>query len=388
MFRRPNFATRVLAGPSMARFSTTPSLLAHRAIVYTKNGPPSDVITATTYPTLPPPQQGWVNVKLLLAPINPSDVNVVEGVYPSKPSLLSSWTPSGELLKHPVYPAGNEGLARVTAVGGGVDGLKEGDRVVITAQQYGTWASARTVPSQVVMKVPETLSDVGAATVSTNPATAYNMLHSFTDIEDGGWVLQNGANSAVGQAVIQIARQRGWKTINFVRSRPDLDDLKERLYALGADVVLTYDDLADKGLRDRVKEWTGNKPISLMLNCVGGKTIPRTVSLLGHGAYVVSYGAMSKEPMPVSTSSLLFKDVRYHGFWQTGWYKRKSAEDRRALMKQLAELKLEEPEHEIVTLSAERTDEEVSETVKGVIAKMGEGRYGKKVLLSFEDPQD
>ena len=52
-----------------------------------------------------------------------------------------------------------------------------------------------------------------------------------------------------------------------------------------------------------------------MLNCVGGKIIPKMASLLGSGAYVVTYGAMSKEPVVVSTSSLIFKDIQYHGFW-------------------------------------------------------------------------
>jgi len=33
------------------------------------------------------------------------------------------------------------------------------------------------------------------------------------------WVIQNGANSAVGQAVIQIAREWGIGTINLVRDR-------------------------------------------------------------------------------------------------------------------------------------------------------------------------
>lgn len=45
------------------------------------------------------------------------------------------------------------------------------------------------------------------------------MLKDFVDLQPGEWVIQNGANSAVGQAVIQIAAARGLKTINLVRSR-------------------------------------------------------------------------------------------------------------------------------------------------------------------------
>ncbi|TCD68433.1 mitochondrial 2-enoyl thioester reductase [Steccherinum ochraceum] len=357
------------AGRSVACFSSSVALQAHRALVYSETGQPADVLRATTYPTLPSPRQDWVNVKFLLSPINPSDINTIEGVYPSRPSLLSSWTPDGTPLEQPVYPAGNEGVAVVTAVGGGVKDLKEGDRVIITAQQTGTWASARTVQSQAVTKVPEELSDVNAATITVNPATAYNMLHEFTTLKEGDWVLQNGANSAVGQAVIQIAKQKGFKTINFVRSRPNLDDLKQSLQNLGADVVLTYGDLSDKALKNQVKEITGGKSIRLMLNCVGGKTIPRMVSLLGTGAYVVSYGAMSKEPMPISTASLIFKDVQYRGFWQSRWYKQNTLEDRLALIKKLTAMRLVEPEHEIVSFSAEKSDAEITQSVKVMMAQ-------------------
>lgn len=45
------------------------------------------------------------------------------------------------------------------------------------------------------------------------------MLKDFIDLQPGDWVIQNGANSAVGQAVIQIAAARGLKTINLIRDR-------------------------------------------------------------------------------------------------------------------------------------------------------------------------
>ena len=52
-----------------------------------------------------------------------------------------------------------------------------------------------------------------------------------------------GANSAVGQAVIQLARLQGVKTVNVVRDREDIADLKSRLAGLGADMVLTEEEL-------------------------------------------------------------------------------------------------------------------------------------------------
>ena len=72
--------------------------------------------------------------------------------------------------------------------------------------------------------------------LQVNPPTAYNMLHDYVQLDEGDWIVQNGANSAVcqlsalersfqclwaqvGQAVIQIAAARGWKTLNFIRNR-------------------------------------------------------------------------------------------------------------------------------------------------------------------------
>jgi len=95
------------------------------------------------------------------------------------------------------------------------------------------------------------------------------MLNDFMALEAGDWVVQNGANSAVGEAVIQIAAAKGLKTVNLVRDRPNIEELKQRLHAIGATQVLTYDDLADKTIREKLKEWTGGRGIRLGLNCVG-----------------------------------------------------------------------------------------------------------------------
>jgi trans-2-enoyl-CoA reductase len=45
------------------------------------------------------------------------------------------------------------------------------------------------------------------------------MLLDFVNLEPGDWVVQNGANSGVGQNVIQLARLRGLKTVNIIRDR-------------------------------------------------------------------------------------------------------------------------------------------------------------------------
>lgn len=141
----------------------------NRAIVYSQNGDPSKVLTALTYPSLPPPTSNTLNVQFILAPINPADLNVVEGVYPAKPALDASFASSGKGSKDdPVFVGGNEGLARITAVGDGVSGFHADDWVVMTKAQLGTWCTSKNVGADDVVKVPRVagLSEVHAATMT------------------------------------------------------------------------------------------------------------------------------------------------------------------------------------------------------------------------------
>jgi trans-2-enoyl-CoA reductase len=68
------------------------------------------------------------------------------------------------------------------------------------------------------MKIPNDIPKAYAATVSVNPCSAYRMLRDFESLQPGDVVIQNGANSMVGLAVIQMARAMGVKTVNVVRS--------------------------------------------------------------------------------------------------------------------------------------------------------------------------
>ncbi|KII87523.1 hypothetical protein PLICRDRAFT_112875 [Plicaturopsis crispa FD-325 SS-3] len=407
--------TRLRCGSCISHFSTSSSCLARRAIVFARFGDPSEVISSVSLPSLPLPGPDTINIEFTLAPINPSDINVIEGVYPSRPSSVDSLSATGRgSPEEPVFIAGNEGLAKVVHVGSGVSGLQKDDWVVMRKQQGGTWVSSNNVRVDDVLKIPRgegdnQLSEVNAATMNVNPATAYNMLHDFADLKAGEWVLQNGANSAVGQAVIQIAASKGIKTINLVRNRENFESLKTALLSYGGTQVLTYDDLTDKATRSKVMEWTGGKDIRLGLNCVGGKETTLMARLLGHNAHLVSYGAMSKQPFSLPTSLFIFKNLTSHGFWQSRWYQDHSLQERIALIQKLTELmtqgkvrecwpiefneilleyQLREPEHEIVVIEGSLSDEEATTRIRSTIAKMTDGRQGKKVLLKVEDPVD
>lgn len=142
-----------------------------RAVIYSQNGDPSQVLSVLTYNSLPvvtlPPDS--VNLKFLLSPINPADINVIEGVYPSKPTKMERLAASGKGSEgNPIFIGGNEGLAQVVAVGNGVDSLKVNDWVVMTKQQSGTWSTDKNVCATDVLKVPhaENLTEAQGATLT------------------------------------------------------------------------------------------------------------------------------------------------------------------------------------------------------------------------------
>ncbi|KAI1796596.1 NAD(P)-binding protein [Ganoderma leucocontextum] len=355
-------------------FSTTSAYYANRAVVYADNGNPAEVLRVQSYDPFPPPPPGSISIHFRLSPINPADINVIQGVYPAKPALQ-------HLAGQDVFIGGNEGLAEVVDIGSNVRDLQKGDWVTLGKSQFGTWSSTRTINAEDVIKLPASgLSEVNAATINVNPATAYNMLHEFVDLKEDDWVLQNGANSAVGQAVIQIAARKGIKTINFVRNRPGLDNLISSLTQLGATHVFTYDALTDKALVKQVKQWISKRPIRLMLNCVGGPDTTAMTRFLGENAHLVSYGAMSKKPLSLPTSLFIFKNLCTHGYWQHRWYQDHSRRQRENLMRTLTKLKLKEPEHEILDLSGEASDEAATKKLQETLIRMETG-FSKKILL-------
>lgn len=114
--------------------------------------------------------------------------------------------------------------------------------------------------------------------ISVNPPTAYRMLKDFGNLIKGDIVIQNASNSAVGQAVIQLCAAWGYKSVNIVRNRPDIEKLKGDLHALGADLVITEDDIRLPSTKKLIENLGGS--VKLALNGVGGKSATNLARLL------------------------------------------------------------------------------------------------------------
>jgi len=174
----------------------------------------------------------------------------------------------------PAAVGGQEGVVEVVSVGNQVKDFQKGDWAIMKKTKFGTWRTHATTKSEQLLKVPSdgSITPIQAATVSVNPCTAYRMLKDFVPLQKGDWFIQNAANSGVGRAAIQLGKIWGLKSINVVRDRPDIDALREELEGLGADLVISDKELADKAVKGRIERITEGKGVQLGLNCVGGES--------------------------------------------------------------------------------------------------------------------
>ena len=274
------------------------------AAVYDAHGNPAEVLQVRTQPwPVCAPDQAIVAMRA--APINPADLNQIEGKYPIRFPL-------------PATP-GFEGAGVVVETGREAAHVSIGAHVILP-HNLGTWREACAVKATELVVVPSEIDLVQAAMLKINPLTAWRLLHGYVELRPGDWVIQNAANSAAGRAVIQIARELGIKTVNIVRR----EELVEELRVQGGDVVL----IDSEALRDNVKESTGGAPIRLGLNAVGGDSALRLMNCLAPGGTLVTYGAMSLQPLKVPNGLLIFKDLRFRGIWINKWYDNASRAER------------------------------------------------------------
>ena len=80
---------------------------------------------------------------------------------------------------------------------------------------------------------------------------------------------------------------------------------------------------------------TGGAPLALALNAVGGDSALRLAKALAPGATIVTYGAMSRQPLRIPNGLLIFKDLRWRGFWISQWYRHAPPEAIRAMFAEL-----------------------------------------------------
>jgi len=291
-----------------------------RSIIFNTFGEPAEVLTVRDVPVRDA-GAGEVRVRMLAAPVNPSDLLTVRGQYARLPQL-------------PATP-GFEGVGIVDSAGPGLLGkFLIGKRVAALNSRTGSWAEFAIVAAKQAIPLSKHLPLEQAAMFFVNPATAYVLTCKVLAVPPGEWLLQTAAGSALGRMIIRLGTRFGFKTINVVRRSEQVAELK----SLGGDVVIAH---TGSGMREQVHSATGGRGVRYAVDAVGGATGAAAAGCLAPGGRLVLYGTLSGEPLPLSPRDLIAASATIEGFWLGDWMARQNLIGKLKLVRTITGLMLE-----------------------------------------------
>lgn len=164
---------------------------------------------------IPKPAHGEILVKIIAAPINPSDLAFLGGGYQSVKTL-------------PTTP-GFEGAGVVIESGGGVMGwsmVGKNVAVSISKGNSGTYGQYAIVDVMSCMVLPNDVTLEQGSMSFVNPLTALAMLEKA---KDGGHkaIIHTAAASSLGRMLNRIFIPEGIPIINIVRREEQIEILKK-----------------------------------------------------------------------------------------------------------------------------------------------------------------
>jgi NADPH2:quinone reductase len=285
-----------------------------KALIIERNGEPSEVVHWRDLPE-PAPGPAEVRVRMLLAPVHPSDLHIIRGRFARH--------------RQPELPAspGSEGVGIIDAVGSDVPRTRIGERVVLL-DVPGTWREKVISPAARAIPVPAAISDEDAAQALVNPMTAWAMTMLEHQLGRGDWLVQSAAGSTVGRLVLQVAKAQGFRTINLVRREEQVAEIQD----LGGDVVLCT---ADESWPDQLKKATHGNGIVSAIDCVAGRTGATLARELAPNGRLLVYGALSSHrqadpaafEMPIFAPALVYSSAEVRGWMLFSWLARKGVSE-------------------------------------------------------------
>lgn len=227
------------------------------------------------------PGPGELRVRHTVIGVNYIDVYHRSGAYPLP-------LPSG---------IGVEAAGVVVAVGAGAEEFKIGDRVVYAGGPPGAYSEERLVPAARALKLPDSVSDEVAASLTFKGLTAEYLIRRCHAVKPGDTVVFHAAAGGVGSIACQWLKHLGATVIGTVSS----DEKAAYVKSLGADhaVVLKHEDLVQ-----RVKDITGGAGASVVYDSIGKDTIAQSLQCLRARGTLVSFGTASGATPPIDLAEL------------------------------------------------------------------------------------
>jgi NADPH2:quinone reductase len=255
------------------------------AIQATKAGGP-EVLEAVDLP-IPEPGPGQIRIRHHAIGLNFIDTYQRSGLYPIRlPAVL-----------------GQEAAGVVDAIGEGVSGWANGDRVAYSGQM-GAYAVFHVVQAERVLRLPDSISFETAAASLLKGMTAEFLLHRCYPLKAGEAVLVHAASGGVGTILVQWAKAIGAVVIGTVGSAAKADLARDN----GCDHVILY---RDEDVSARVREITEGQGVRVAYDSVGKDTFEGTLASLGRRGVFVSFGnasgpAPAVEPRRLMATGSLF----------------------------------------------------------------------------------
>ncbi len=191
---------------------------------------------------------------------------------------------------------GREAAGVVEMVGRKIRGVKVGDRVAYTLASPGSYAEARNVPAERLVRIPPGISDQQAAAIMLRGLTAWYLLRQTYGVKRGDSVLIHAAAGGVGLIACQWARRLGAKVIGVVGS----EDKARLARRHGCHHVI----IGHADLPSAVKSLTRGAGVNVVYDAVGKDTFFSSLDCLKPRGMMVSYGNASGPVPPIAPLEL------------------------------------------------------------------------------------
>jgi NADPH2:quinone reductase len=254
-----------------------------RAIQITEFGGP-EVLKLVELP-IPEPREDEVLIRVARAGLNFADTHTRTNSYLAPAQL-------------PLIP------------GAEVAGVREdtGERVVALSGNGG-YAEYATAPAALTFPIPDGLDHGVALALLLQGLTAWHLFRTAAQLRPGESVVIHAAAGGVGSLAVQLAHPLGAGRVIATASS---EDKRALALELGADAAL---DAAPEGLRDRLLEANGDRPVDVVLEMAGARVFEESLQALAPFGRLVTYGIASEEPNEVSSGALMRRSRGVIGFW-------------------------------------------------------------------------
>ncbi|HEX9463057.1 MAG TPA: quinone oxidoreductase [Alphaproteobacteria bacterium] len=233
---------------------------------------------------VPAPGPGQARIRHTAVGVNYVDTYYRSGLYPQQlPAII-----------------GGEGAGVVEAVGPGVSDVKVSDRVAYGNAPVGSYAEARIIPADRLVKLPDGITDQQAASMMLKGLTTQYLIRSVYRVKSGDTILCHAAAGGVGLILGQWAKHLGATVIG---TAGDADKAK-LAKAHGYDHVILY---RDQNFVEEVKKITKGAGVPVVYDGVGKDTFMGSLDCLQPRGIMASFGSASGPVPPVNLGILAQK---------------------------------------------------------------------------------